>query len=326
MKSGSTQSTYDRVMVTGGTGFIGSHTVDALLRNGSKVWVLDNLSSSSLRNLKQWKHDPGLFFRKGDVTDYKTVRLFARKVEAIIHLAAIVSPDLSIGNPELVNGVNVTGTLNILRAARESHVDRVVFASSSSVYGNPPSTPVSESSGLNPITPYGASKLAAEKYCKAFHETYGLSTVSLRYFNVYGERQRSNPYSGVIAIFVRRILKRLPTIIYGDGNQTRDFINVSDVVAANLTALRTQKGVGEAFNIGTGQPTTINQLFRLIVQIAGKRGISPTHREFRRGDIRASWCKTRKTRHTLGFEPKVSLRYGLKHLIECSLSHHQRAL
>ena len=306
---------YDRVMVTGGAGFIGSHTVDALLHSGLRVWVLDDLSSGSLPNLSQWKKNSNLHFKRGDVTKYKTVVSLARKAEAIIHLAAVVSPNISIRRPELAHQVNVSGTMNVLRAGVKHGVHKIVFASSSSVYGNTNSVRIREDAKLEPITPYGASKLAAEKYCHAYYKSYELSTVSLRYFNVYGERQSSNPYSGVIAIFAQRLLKGLPPIIYGDGLQTRDFIHVSDVVNANLLALRCRRGMGEAINIGTGHATTITDLYRLLTEVVGRTNTPPVFKPARRGDIETSCASIAKACALLGFRPKIPLRQGLKCLI-----------
>jgi len=303
---------YDKVLVTGGAGFIGSHTVDALLNQGVKVWALDNLSTGSLRNLRAWKHNRALRFNKNTVTRYKVVESLSAKVEAILHLAAVVSPYVSVKKPELVNEINVSGTLNVLRAALKNHIEKVVFASSSSVYGNQTNLPIKEDNPLHPVTPYGASKLAGEKYCEAYFHTYALKTVSLRYFNVYGERQSANPYSGVIAIFADYLAKGLPPSIYGDGEQTRDFIHVSDVVAANLKALQTENGVGEAFNVGTGQATTINQLSSYLAQMFRRNDVQPEHSKERPGDIRNSYADTTKTRSTLGFQPQIPLTKGLE--------------
>jgi len=308
--------TYDRVMVTGGAGFIGSHTVDALLQNGQRVWVLDDLSSGSLQNLNRWKKDSRLHFKRGDIARYKVVASLAGKVEAIVHLAALVSPNVSIQRPELAHQINVSGTMNVLRAGVRHRIQRTVFASSSSVYGNAESVKISEDAKLDPVTPYGASKLAAEKYCRAFHESYGLETISLRYFNVYGARQSSNPYSGVIAIFTKRLLRGLAPTIYGDGRQTRDFVHVSDVVNANLLALKATKGVGDALNIGTGRATTIMQLYRMLTQLRGREDIFPTFARARAGDIGASCADIANARATIGFKPKVPLRSGLQLLIE----------
>ena len=306
---------FDKVLVTGGAGFIGSHTVDALLSDGLEVWVLDNLLSGSLRNLRQWKENRKLHFKKGDIAEYKTVDKLLKKVDAVVHLAAIVSPNISIRKPEVTNEVNVTGTLNILRAAVKNDVPKVVFASSSSVYGNTKSKAISEDAPLNPLTPYGASKLAGEKYCRVYYSSYDLNTVSLRYLNVYGERQSSNPYSGVIAIFARRLLDGKPPIIYGDGNQTRDFIYVSDVARANLLALMTTKGIGESFNVGTGRATSIKQLCRILVNMTGKN-VRPISQKARPGDIRHSCANIIKAREVLAFEPKIFLREGLRRMLK----------
>jgi UDP-glucose 4-epimerase len=308
------QLDYDRLMVTGGMGFIGSHTVDALLQNNAEVWVLDDLSSGYLRNLERWKQNPKLHFQRGSVISHRTVAALTRKVEAIVHLAAVVSPVVSVRRPERTNEVNVSGTLNILRAGLKNGVKRIVFASSSSLYGNPRTIPIREDTPLNPITPYGVSKLAAEHYCRVYHKTYGLSTVSLRYFNVYGERQSSNPYSGVISIFANQIAKGHQITIYGDGNQTRDFVHITDVVRANLLALKAKRGIGEAFNIGTGRATTINQLQRVLVRAMGEQHVLPTFLEARKGDIKDSCANITKARRILGFQPRITLREGLERL------------
>lgn len=301
-------------MVTGGAGFIGSHTVDALLGNDLEVWVLDDLSSGSLHNLKRWRNCSKLHFTRQDITRYKVVDNLARKVDAIIHLAAVVSPEISMRNPELTSKVNISGTLNLLRAAIKNQVQRLVFASSSSVYGNSKSARISENAPLKPATPYGVSKLAAEKYCEVYFTAYDLETISLRYFNVYGERQSSNPYSGVIAIFARKLLMGAHPVIYGNGKQTRDFVHVSDIVKANLLALGSKREIGETFNIGTGRPTSIDQLGHLMANLAGK-DTKPVFREARPGDIRHSCANIAKARTLLGFRPKIGLRFGLGLLV-----------
>ncbi len=243
---------FDRILVTGGAGFIGSHTVDALLNEDVRVWILDDFSSGSLRNIRHIRRDRRCVIKRGSITNYRAVEFLARKVETIIHFADVVSPFVSVKKPELVNEVNVGGTLNVLRAAVKTGVKRVVCASSSSVYGNQTLLPIAETNPLQPLTPYGVSKLAGEKYCGAFYQTFGLETVCFRYFNVYGRRQSANPYSGVISIFANKLRKGLQPRIFGDGEQTRDFIHVSDVAKANLLGLETARGIGEAFNIGTG--------------------------------------------------------------------------
>jgi UDP-glucose 4-epimerase len=302
---------FDRVLVTGGAGFIGSHTVDRLLENGAEVWVLDDLSTGRLSNLKQWRKNPKLHFKRGSVTNRRMVNSLARKVDAVVHLAALVSPAVSISHPELTNEINVSGTVNVLNAARRSRIGRVVFASSSSVYDEQREISIAEDARLSPITPYGVSKLAAEQYCRVFHSTYGLGTVALRYFNVYGERQSSNPYSGVIAIFARRLSRGLRPCIHGDGRQTRDFIHVSDVVQANLLALSSKAAVGQAFNVGTGRAVTMNGLFREFSALLRVANIKPRHTAPRDGDIRNSHADITKARKLLGFSPKISLSRGL---------------
>jgi len=303
--------TYDAILVTGGAGFIGSHTVDLLLQNEVDVWVLDDLSTGRLRNLNRWKNDRRLHFRQGTITNYRTLSSLAERVDSVIHLAAVVSPVVSLLRPDLTNYVNVSGTLNVLRAALKHKVKRVVFGSSSSVYGNTTNIPVPETAPLEPISPYGVSKLAGEQYCMAFHRSLGLDTVSLRYFNVYGERQSSNPYSGVIAIFAGQLLRGKRPTIYGDGNQTRDFIHVSDVSRANMLALESKQLAGETFNIGTGKATTVNELFRTLASAMGKPNAAATFAEPRRGDIQRSCSDASKARAALGFEPRIALRDGL---------------
>jgi len=309
---------FDWILVTGGAGFIGSHTVDALLKEEVKVWILDDLSSGSLRNIRHLRKNHQCRFKRGSITNYRTVEFLARKVDAIISLAAVVSPFVSVKKPELANEVNVAGTLNVLRAALKTGAKRVVCASSSSVYGNQTILPITEANPLQPITPYGVSKLAGEKYCGSFYQTFGLETICFRYFNVYGSRQSSNPYSGVISIFANKLRKGLPLQIFGDGEQTRDFIHVSDVVEANLTGLETARGIGEAFNVGTGQPTSINTLASILADLYGRSGIVPNHLDPRRGDIKDSYADTTRAKETLDFQSKVELRHGLKGLLEAT--------
>jgi len=306
-----TDRRFNRVLVTGGAGFIGSHTTDALLDEGAKVWILDDLSNGLLRNIHHLRRNPRCQFRQNTITNYRVVELLARKVEAIVHLAAVVSPFVSVKKPELTNKVNVGGTLNVLRAAMNTGVKRVVCASSSSVYGNQTNLPISETNPLKPITPYGVSKLAGEKYSGSFTQTFGLETVSFRYFNVYGRRQKANPYSGVISIFANKLRRGLQPRIFGDGEQTRDFIHVSDVVRANLLGLEVERGIGEAFNLGTGKPTSINTLASLLAELYGKR-TTPAHLQPRKGDIKDSYADVTRAKNVLGFESKIELRNGLQ--------------
>ena len=306
---------FDRILVTGGAGFVGSHTVDAILSEGALAWVLDDLSTGSLNNLRTWRNNRKFRFRRGSILQPKLVESLTRKVDAVIHLAALLTTDCSLNKSRAVNATNVTGTLNVLTAAAKENIGRLVFASSAAIYGNQVLLPITEDNPLHPISPYGASKLAGEKYCEAFAQTYGLGTIALRYFNVYGERQRVTPYSGVIAIFADTLRKgRIPTL-HGDGIQTRDFIHVSDVVRANLQALKTDVGIGDAFNVGTGTPTTISQLLSVLTELTDKTTILPTHSAARAGDIRDSYASVSKATKTWGFRPTVKLKTGLKMML-----------
>jgi UDP-glucose 4-epimerase len=245
----------------------------------------------------------------------KTMSAATRKVDAVVHLAAVISPFLSVQTPEITHSVNVTGTMNLLDACRRNGVKHIVFASSSSVYGNTQGIRrIKERQPTNPLTPYGASKLAGEKYCQAFCSTYGVGAVSLRYFNVYGERQRDNPYSGVIAIFAKKLMKEEKVTIFGSGRQTRDFVNVRDVAEANLKALEF-KGKGHAFNIGTGVSTSINQLYSLLAQTLRSRHVTPKRRAPRVGDIEHSCADTSMAKRFLGFRTRIELKQGLEDLV-----------
>jgi len=306
---------FDRVLVTGGAGFIGSHTVDALLQHGASVWVLDDLSTGSLRNLRVWKTNRKLHFRRGSTIQANLVAALTKRVDAVIHLAAIVSPFYSVKKPEVVNAANVNGTLNVLNSCVKAQTQKFVFASSSSVYGDQVHLPIAEENPLCPITPYGASKLSGEKYCGAYNRTYGLSTIALRYFNVYGERQSSNPYSGVIAIFSKQLRRGLQPKIFGDGMQTRDFIHVSDVVQANLQALNANSGTGDAFNVGTGRPISINELSSIQAKLVNKVEITPIHALARAGDIKDSYADITRAKQVLGFQSKMDLEQGLMALV-----------
>lgn len=312
---GKLRSTYDRVLVTGGLGFIGSHTVEALLSADTKTWVLDDMSTGSMGNLSDHKHDPNLRIVRGSICNQKTVDKIASKVDAVIHLAAVVSPFMSVQRPDITNKVNVGGTLNLLMAAAKHGIHRVVLASSSSVYGDAKDARIPESAQTNPITPYGASKLAGEKYARAFCSTYGISPISLRYFNVYGERQRNNPYSGVIAIFVGNLLHNKRNIIFGNGGQTRDFIHVSDVARANVSAMEFQSAAAQEINIGTGIPTSVNRLHALIVAITKANVGGPINKPARTSDIRDSCADVGKATTMLNFKPKVGLTVGLGRLV-----------
>jgi UDP-glucose 4-epimerase len=303
------------VLVTGGAGFIGSHLVDALLARGCRVTVLDDLSSGRMENIKVHLGNPDFRFVRGDVCDEGMVRDALSGVDAVIHEAAVVSVPTSIERPELVQKVNVRGTLNLLRASAELGVGRFVFASSCAVYGEQEKLPIKEDAEPRPLSPYAASKLAAEEVCREFHRL-GLCTVCLRYFNVYGPRQASGEYAGVMVKFMERLRAGQPPVIHGDGEQTRDFIHVEDVVEATLLTLERSGVNGEVFNIGTGRETSINELCGLIVGVSGRENLRPVHGPPRAGDIRRSLADISKVRRVLGFEPKVLLENGIRTLWE----------
>jgi len=307
---------FSEILVTGGAGFIGSHIVDRLLDEGFKVRVLDNLSTGEKKNLAKHKNKKSFQFIEGNIRNFDLVKKTVKGVDAVIHEAALVSVTRSVENPLLSNEINVTGTVNLLKACVDAHVKRFIYASSCALYGDTETLPNHENLAPKPLSPYAVDKLAAETYAKVFHNVYGLETVSLRYFNVYGPRQKYGPYSGVISIFINRLLENKPPIIYGDGKQTRDFINVKDVVEANMLALSKRKAVGEVFNISTGEATTINKLTETIQKIMGKTSLKPLHAEPRPGDIKHSYGDITKARKNLEYEPKVQLEKGLSELVK----------
>jgi UDP-glucose 4-epimerase len=303
-----------RVLVTGGAGFIGSHIVDRLMRRSDEVVVLDDLSAGSLKNIERHLSEPNFRFIKGDIRDLKAVGEAIAGVDAVIHEAAITSVPLSIKKPELTRDVNVKGTLNLLEASLEADVRRLIYASSCAIYGAPSKLPVDEDSELKPLSPYGQSKVEAERHCQIFHDR-GLETVRLRYFNVYGPRQAGGEYAGVMVKFIERLRSGQPPLIFGDGEQTRDFIFVGDVVDATLLALEAKGAAGEVFNVGTGEAVTINRLCDLFLKAFGKPDLKPIHAEAKPGDIRYSQADITKARQVLGFQPKVPLEEGIRKLI-----------
>jgi len=305
------------VLVTGGAGFIGSNLVDRLVREGYRVGILDDFSTGEISNINTDDIEKGrVQLHRGDITDSQFVRAVVKDYEAIYHEAALPSVARSIEDPILVNNVNVTGTLNLLKAAVDLKVKKVVYASSSSVYGESVKLPKVETMASVPVSPYGASKLAAENYCRVFAKVYGLQTVCLRYFNVYGPRQKYGHYSGVIPIFITRLVNDFPPVIFGDGEQLRDFTFVQDVVEANILALRRDVNAGEVLNIASGGTTSINELAALLAKLMGKPQILPEHAAERPGDIRASHADISRARAVLGYEPKFAPAQGLPTVIK----------
>ena len=305
----------NRVLVTGGAGFIGSHLVDRLVDEGFEVVVLDNFSTGNLENLRSHIGKENFRIIKGDVRNKTDVKEAVEDVDCIFHLAAIVSVELSVKNPLLVNEVNVCGTLNILEESLKLNLKRFVYLSSCAVYGDPMYLPIDEKHPTKPLSPYGVSKLAAEHYCIAFYKVYGIQTVCLRLFNVYGPRQSKGPYSGVISRFIDRLKCGKPPIIYGDGEQTRDFIFVDDVVDACLRAMNCRNCVGESINVGSGVETSINELARIISGLFGMQKIKPVYTKPRIGEVGRSCADMDKAEKLLGLKPKVSLEEGLRKLV-----------
>ena len=306
----------NRILVTGGLGFIGSHLVDELLRMDKEVYVLDNLSSGILNNLDSNKNNPLLHIIRGDTRNINTILKNISKIDVVFHEAAIASVTKSVIDPKFVFNSNVFSTLEILDYCIKENVKRIIFASSSAVYGNPTEEKLTEKLPCKPSSPYGASKLAAEGYLNAYWETYGLESVSLRYFNVYGPRQSNNEYSGVITIFANKLLKNEPAVIYGDGNQMRDFVHIQDIVQANILAMESKNAIGEVFNIGTGQGTKIINLLDVISQLLGNNEENHIFAPQRKGDINISLASIEKAKSLLNYAPKVSLECGLKSLIK----------
>lgn len=304
-------STY---LVTGGAGFIGSNIVSALVRQGKAVRLLDNCATGKLSNLEGILNQ--IEFIQGDVRDLSIVRETVRDIDYVLHQAALPSVARSVDNPIATNEVNVTGTLNILVAARDAKVKRVVYASSSSAYGNSPVLPKREDMPANPISPYAISKYAGEQYCKVFYTLYGLETIALRYFNVFGPRQSpSSQYAAAIPIFIKAFLEGKPPTIFGEGEQSRDFTFVENVVSANLLACHAEGAAGEIFNIACGKRTTVNDLARAIKNMLGS-SVEPVYSKARKGDVRHSLADITKARRILGYEPKVDFEAGLQQTIE----------
>lgn len=304
------------VLVTGGAGFIGSHIVDRLLNDGFEVTVIDNLSSGRLENL-DYNDRQNFHFIKGDIRNFDLIKKAVESIDAVFHQAALVSVVSSFNNPIATHDVNVTGTLNLLKACLDSDVKRFILASSAAIYGETKFLPMKENMTPRPLSPYAVSKLVAESYAKLFYKAYGLETVSLRYFNVYGPRQRYGPYSVVIPNFINRVLNDQPPIIHGDGEQTRDFVSVQDVVDANMVASRSKNAVGQVFNVGTGKAASLNQLAKTVLKILEKTNLKPVHTEPRLGDTSTGSCADiSRARKVLGFNPRVSLEEGLTKLVE----------
>jgi UDP-glucose 4-epimerase len=304
-----------KILVTGGAGFIGSSIAENLSKK-HEVVVLDDLSTGKAINIAEFKNR--IQFMRGSILNEKILNKAMREVDFVLHQAAIPSVPKSIQNPIGTSRVNIIGTLNVLEYARKNNVKRVVLASSSSVYGDKPTLPKVEEMCPEPKSPYASAKIINEQHAKQFYELYGLETISLRYFNVYGKRQDpKSQYAAVVPAFISRMLKNKPPIVYGDGKQTRDFTYVEDVVEANVKAMETKNrnALGRAINIAGGRQVSILELISILNRILGKN-LSPIFEKERPGDVRHSWADISLAKEVLGWEPKTTLEEGLRRTVE----------
>jgi UDP-glucose 4-epimerase len=303
-----------KALVTGGAGFIGSHLVDRLVDSGYVVRVVDDLSTGSLENI----HDPlkngRVEFVEGDVRNASVVERCVEGVDVVFHLAAVASVPFSVEHPHFTFDVNVKGTMNLLRSCSRKKVCKLVYVSSCAVYGEPEFLPITEEHPTRPISPYAESKLAGEKFCLGFHKERLLCAAVLRLFNVYGPRQGNSDYAGVITRFVERCRQGLPLVVYGDGEQSRDFVNVSDVVEGIVRSAESEGAEAEIFNIGSGVPTSINELAEIFMDLGGV-DLGVSSEAARVGDIKQSYADISKAEKVLGYHPKVCLRDGLRDLL-----------
>ena len=301
-------------LVTGGAGFIGSHLATELIRRGHRVRVADSLITGKRHNLD---HIPAVEFLEGDLADASFAQRAAEGMEYVLHQAAIPSVPRSVKDPMTSNRANIDATLSILVAARDAGVKRFVYAGSSSAYGNTPTLPKREDMTPNPLSPYALQKLVAEQYCQMFTRLYGFETVTTRYFNVFGPRQDpGSPYSGVISLFATALLRGRQPVIYGDGEQTRDFTYVANVVDGVLRASEAQTNVaGEVINVATGGRISLNELLRMMNTIVGTN-LQAVYKEERAGDVKDSQADISKAKALLGYAPIVGLEEGLRHTIE----------
>ena len=303
------------VLVTGGAGFIGSHIAAALMADGARVRVLDDLTTGHRENIEEIGGD--LDFIEGSVADEQLLSKVLEDVEIVFHEAAIPSVPRSVEEPRQTHIASVDGTFSLLVAARDRKVRRVVYAASSSAYGDQPTLPKAEQMLPDPLSPYAVAKLVGEYYCQVFTRVYGLETVSLRYFNVFGPRQDpGSQYSGVVSRFISTLLSNERPVIYGDGEQSRDFTYIDNVVAANLQAAIAKEASGKVINVANGQRITLNQLLAELKELTGKRDVTAEYLEPRMGDVRHSLADITLAKQFLGYESKVDLREGLQRTID----------
>lgn len=301
-------------LITGGSGFIGSHVVDELLRRGDKVRVIDNLLTGRRENLDHVRDR--IEFHELDIRDLEKIRPAFEGVSYVIHLAALPSVPRSVEDPITSNAININGTLNVLVAARDAKVKRLVFAASSAAYGDNPEFPRVETQATRPLSPYGLTKLAGEYYCQLFTQLYGFETAALRYFNIFGPRQNPySPYTGVLTIFISAYLQGKTPTIFGDGEQSRDFTFVANCVQATLLACTAPAAAGKVINVGVGEQFTLNRTIALLNKILGK-AVKPAYGPPRDGDVKDSLADISLARKVLGYEPQVRYEDGLRKTVE----------
>lgn len=304
-----------RVLITGGAGFIGSNLADELIAQGAKVSIIDDLSTGSVENIEEITGD--FEFIKGDINDDTAVKRAIDGVEIVFHQAALPSVPRSVENPAETHRVCVDGTFNLLLKAKESGVRRFIYAASSSAYGDQPTLPKIETMRTDPLSPYAVAKLAGELYLRSFNNVYGLETFALRYFNVFGPRQNpSSMYSGVISRFIDALMKGTTPVIYGDGEQSRDFTFIANVVNANIQAAQTSTGLGMTMNVANGDRITLNQLLEVLKEITGKTDVAANYLAERRGDVKHSQADNSLAVEHLNYKELVGLEEGLKRTIE----------
>ena len=308
-------------LVTGGAGFIGSHIAAALVDQGATVRIIDDLSTGYRRNIEQLASQ--VDFIKANVRDDRALRRALADVELVFHEAAIPSVPRSVENPVESHEATANGTFAVLLAARDQKVRRVIYAASSSAYGDQPELRKHEEMRPAPLSPYAAAKLMGEYYCQVFTHVYGLETVSLRYFNVFGPRQDpTSQYSGVISRFMDALVSGKQPVIYGDGEQSRDFTYISNVVEANFRAVESSAAVGKVINVANGESVTLNQLLDTMKSIVGKGDVAPRYEPPRRGDVRHSLADLTRARELLGYKPKVALEDGLRRTFDWWKTNH----
>ena len=310
------QEKTSRILVTGGAGFIGSNLTEALLQQGHRVRILDNFSSGKRENLVFDKEYPSLEIVEGDIRDLTLCQRSMKEVEYVFHQAALASVPQSVEDPLTANAVNVEGTLNVLLAARDRGVKRLIYASSCAIYGDDPSLPKREDMVPVPLSPYALQKYIGERYGRLFYQLYGLEHISLRYFNVFGPKQDpSSIYSAVIPRFIDALVHHQSPVVYGDGEQSRDFVYVDNVVQANLLAMSAKHLYGEVINIGSGNKTSLNRLLEILKDILGSN-VTPIYQESRKGDIKESLADIHKGKKVLTYESRIGMEAGLKLTVE----------